>query len=33
MVGGLYCVLWAKSTEKVDDTRLRVSAPVQATEV
>jgi hypothetical protein len=33
MVGGLYCVLWAKATEQVDDKRLQVSAPVRETEV
>ncbi|KAK3161062.1 hypothetical protein QOZ80_1BG0071180 [Eleusine coracana subsp. coracana] len=33
MVGGLYCVLWAKTTEQVDDKRLQMAAPVQATEL
>jgi hypothetical protein len=33
MVGGLYCVLWAKATEQVDDKGLQVSAPVRETEV
>ncbi|TVU34044.1 hypothetical protein EJB05_15868, partial [Eragrostis curvula] len=32
MVGGLYCVLWAKRSEQVGDKKLQVTAPVQATE-
>ncbi|KAL6615136.1 hypothetical protein ACP70R_037406 [Stipagrostis hirtigluma subsp. patula] len=33
MVGGLYCVLWAKRTEKFDVSKQQVAAPVQATQV
>ncbi|KAL6621177.1 hypothetical protein ACP70R_033609 [Stipagrostis hirtigluma subsp. patula] len=33
MVGGLYCVLWAKRTEKLDVSKQQVAAPVQATQV
>ena len=34
MVGGLYCVLWAKRTEQVVDViKEETAAPVQATQV
>ncbi|XP_012701658.1 WAT1-related protein At5g64700 isoform X2 [Setaria italica] len=33
MVGGLYCVLWAKKTEQVDVSKEQMAAPVQETEV
>ncbi|CAL4975932.1 unnamed protein product [Urochloa decumbens] len=33
MVGGLYCVLWAKKTEQVDISKEQMAAPVQETEV
>jgi hypothetical protein len=33
MVGGLYCVLWAKKSEQVDLSKERMAAPVQETEV
>nr|TKW14861.1 hypothetical protein SEVIR_5G194900v2 [Setaria viridis] len=32
MVGGLYCVLWAKKTEQVDVSKEQMAAPVQETE-
>ncbi|RCV25775.1 hypothetical protein SETIT_5G192800v2 [Setaria italica] len=33
MVGGLYCVLWAKKTEQVDVSKEQMAAAVQETEV
>ncbi|KAL6615135.1 hypothetical protein ACP70R_037405 [Stipagrostis hirtigluma subsp. patula] len=33
MVAGLYCVLWAKRTEQVDDRKQQMAAPIQAIEL
>jgi hypothetical protein len=33
MVGGLYCVLWAKRTEQIDVSKEQNAAPVQARQV
>ncbi|XP_062184694.1 WAT1-related protein At5g64700-like [Phragmites australis] len=33
MVGGLYCVLWAKRAEQIDVSKQQMAAPIQATQV
>lgn len=33
MIGGLYCVLWAKRTEQMAVSKQRMAVPVQATQI